>query len=160
MQPSISGRAKRLRIFVIVLMVALVAFIAAAWVGPTDKVHIEMHGHAPGVGSKSFATVVILLLELALFELTRMLSLVTSGEYFSVRVIARFRGFALWLLILALIGLIAPMVQLHSNGGFEFHFITINLGELLVFGVTLLLFLLARLLERAGEIEQENREIV
>jgi hypothetical protein len=94
-----------------------------------------------------------------MFELTRMLSLIASGEYYSVRVVRHFRNFSLWLLILALAGFLAHMVQPSREGGVHIA-IGIDFTNLLMVGVTLLLFLLARLLERAGEIEQENQEIV
>lgn len=130
-----------------------------AWVKPAG-LHLELRTHTSGVDPRIAATVVTALLDLALFDLAKMLGLVGSGEFFSVAVIRHFRGFALWLLMLAVIGLLAPMIQFSGDGGVAIHFITVNLGQLVIFSVTLLLFLLARLLERAGEIEQENREIV
>ena len=152
-------QAKRLRIFVIVLMVAIAAVIALTWLGPTAGVHVEMRGHTAGVDPRIAATVQTLLLEIALFELAQMLTLLGSGEFFSVGVIRHFRRFALWLLLLALIGLFAPMLQLPNNQHMATA-IAIDFREIVSVGITLLLFLLARLLERAGEIEQENREIV
>lgn len=156
----ISQSARRLRIFVFVLMAGLAAAIALQWLGPAARVRVEMHAQTPGLDPRIAGSITIALLELALFELTRMLGVVVSGEYFSYRAVAHFRGFAGWLLFLAVLGLVAPMLNVNRDGGVDVHFIVINLGTLMIFGVTLVLFLLARLLERAGEIEQENREIV
>jgi hypothetical protein len=88
-----------------------------------------------------------------------MLSLIASGEYYSVRVVRHFRGFAFWLLILAVMAFVASMVRPSQGTGVNIE-IGINFTDLMAVGLTLLLFLIARLLERAGEIEQENREIV
>ena len=156
---EITVRAKRLRAFVILLMIALAGIVALSWLRPAT-IQLEMHVHANGMDPRVALTIVTLLLELALLELARMLNLVTRGECFSVQAIGHFRGFAFWLLLLGLIGLVAPMFELRSNGHLSVHFIRINLGALLIFLMTLVLFLIARLLKLAGEIEQENSEIV
>jgi hypothetical protein len=156
---GISRSAKRLRVFVIVLMASMTGITLLAWAKPVG-LHLELRTHSNAVDPRIAGTIATALIDLALFELTRMLGLVAAEQFFSIKVIQHFRGFAFWLLILAVIGLLAPLVQLRGDGGIAIHFITINLSQLVIFGVTLLLFLLARLLERAGEIEQENQEIV
>jgi hypothetical protein len=155
---KISRRAKRLRAFVIALMVVLPVADALLWLRPAWA-HVELHGHATAIEPTIAVTGATLVLEIALFELARMLTLVASGEYFSVRVIQHFRSFAGWLLFLALLGFFGSMIRHSVSGGIGIE-IGINFDYLLAVGLTLLLFLLARLLERAGEIEQENREIV
>lgn len=156
--PTIAKGAKRLRAFVITLMVLMPAALAAAWLRPRG-LHVEYRGHSTVVDPIIAAGGATLLLEIALFELVRMLSLIGAGEYYSIRVIRHFRGFAFWLLVLALLSFFAHMLQ-PSPGHAPRIAIGIDFRELLSVGLTLLLFLLSRLLERAGEIEQENREIV
>jgi hypothetical protein len=105
----------------------------------------------------------VLLLLVALFRLTQMLRLIQMGEMFSVEVIGRFRSFAFWLLLLALYGLVAPTLLALAEGaatGTHRLAFVLDFRQLLTLGITVLLFLLARLLERAREIEAEMREIV
>jgi hypothetical protein len=94
---------------------------------------------------------------------THAARLIQLGELFSVEVVRRFRGFAFWLLLMALFGFFAPIVFALAQGApSELHPVAflLDLREALTLGITLLLFLLARLLERAREIEAEMREIV
>ena len=108
------------------------------------------------------ADVVVLLLTVALYQLSRMLGAVAAGDHFSLRVSGAFRSFALWLLILALFSIAAPILAaLFSgpNSGHRYE-LKFELHDLLTIGVTLILFLVARLLERARGIEEEMREIV
>ena len=155
---TIARRAKRLRIFVIALMILMPSALAAIWLRPRG-LHIEYRGHPTVIDPIIAACGVTLFLEVALFELARMLSLIAAGEYYSIRVVRHFRSFALWLLVLALLSFFAHMLQPSADRAVKIA-IGIDFRELLTVGLTLLLFLLSRLLERAGEIEQENREIV
>jgi hypothetical protein len=157
-EANMSKRAEHLRAFVVGLMVLMPVVAALIWLRPAG-VHVEVHEHAMAMDPAIAATVATIFLEVALFELVRMLSLIAAGEYYSVRVVRHFRSFAFWLLILALIGFAASLVQPSRSSGVTIA-IGINLTDLLAVGLTLLLFLIARLLEHAGEIEQENREIV
>jgi len=108
------------------------------------------------------ADVVVLLLTVALYQLSRMLGGIAAGDLFSARVIGAFRAFALWLLVLAIFSIAAPIAASLLSGAnagdrYELRF---ELHDLLTIGVTLILFLVARLLERARGIEDEMREIV
>jgi hypothetical protein len=108
------------------------------------------------------ADVVVLLLTVSLYQLNRMLGALAAGDHFSARVIGSFRAFALWLLILALFSIAAPTVLAllsgpNPAGHYELKF---QLHDLLTLGITLILFLVARLLERARAIDEEMREIV
>ena len=101
------------------------------------------------------------LLLVALLRLTQTLGLLGSGEMFSVVVVRRFRGFAFWLMLSAIAGflgpLLPPLIGDHGEGPVR---LLLDSRQLLVFGITLLLFLLARLLERARELEDESRKII
>ena len=69
----------------------------------------------------------------------------------------------MWLLVMALFELIAPIVAglAGATPSYQHKFrIGIDLRDLLTVGITLLLFLLARLLERARRLDEEVREFV
>ena len=108
------------------------------------------------------ADCVILLLMVALWQLAEMLRAIAAGDYFSMPAIRRFRRFAFWLLLVALTGFAGPIAAalLGSDAAPQALELRIDLRQFLMVLVTLFLFLLARLLERAREFEQESREIV
>lgn len=115
-----------------------------------------------GAAPMWMADVVVLLLTVALYQLNRMLVALAAGDLFSARAIGAFRAFALWLLLLALFSIAAPMaVSLLAGPNAADHYeLRFQLHDLLTLGITLILFLVARLLERARAIEEEMREIV
>ncbi|MEO5973137.1 MAG: hypothetical protein ABIP91_07230, partial [Sphingomicrobium sp.] len=93
----------------------------------------------------------IALLLVALAQLTRMLGLIAAGELFTARVIGAFRRFALWLMLMALFGFVAPLAAAIAQAsaaapGPGPHRIALafDLRDLLTFAITLVLFLLAR----------------
>ena len=161
---AISPFANRLRIFVIALMVGMGTLMALGLWGLTaGPVHVELREHASGIDPRVTAAMSILLLEIALFELTRMLRLIAAGDRYSMRVVHHFRAFASWLLFLAFLRLIGPLVAIAIEGapaGSNRIIFPLSLNDLITFSIALLLFLLALLMERAREIEQENSEIV
>ena len=128
-------------------------------VGGTE---IEIRSHsAEVVGQPIIADGTMLLLLVALFRLAQMLGAIAAGELFSIPMTRRFRSFAFWLLLLALFGLFAPLVAEVIGGRRDGPMLfALDLRQLVLLGITLLLFLLARLIERAREIEAEMREIV
>ena len=161
---AISRSAARLRWTVFAAMAEMVLLYAAARLGiQLGRAHVEYREDAPGLMfTRLIGDVTLLLLLVALYQLTRMLGRVAGGELFSAAVVSRFRSFAFWLLLMALFSLVAPpLAQLmqHSAGGPRLELI-IDFREVLTLGVTLVLFLLARLLERARAIDEENREFV
>ena len=166
MDRDITRTAARLRWGLIVAMVVMGLLYLAArlelGLGPA-RVEFRDDGLTPAAG-RMVADGTMLLLLVALVRLAQMLRLVESGELFSAAVIRHFRGFAFWLLLMALYGFLAPIVFTVAAGPREgsphrMAFI-LDLREVLTLGITLLLFLLAKLLERAREIEAEMREIV
>jgi hypothetical protein len=108
------------------------------------------------------ADVTILLLCIALYQLSRMLGAIAEGDLFSSRVVGAFRAFAFWLLIIALVWVAAPIVAVLLTGPDDSQRLafTLQLRDMLTIGVALILFLVARLLERARTIDEEMREIV
>ena len=165
MRSSISRSAARLRWLVFVAMTVLAAvYLVARLHLQVSGVHIEylIHGMDSRVG-EIVGDISMALLLISLFVLTQMLRRIAHGELFSAGVVRSFRIFALWLLLLALFQLIAPaalhFAEIAPSGRHELR-LAIDMRNILTVGITLLLFLLARLLERARQIEDEMREIV
>lgn len=101
-----------------------------------------------------------LLLLAALWQLASMLRQVELGERFSLKVTGRFRRFALLLFLAAAVTLVAPLAGLivpPASGRVEMAFSFRDVWTMLVTGV---LFLVARLLDEAQQIETEMSEIV
>jgi TRAP-type C4-dicarboxylate transport system permease small subunit len=157
--------ASRLRVAVFAAMLLMVlAYVAARLNLSYSHTHIEyrMHGIDTPV-ARLIGDVSLALLLVALFRLSQMLGRISSGDLFSAAVIRRFRGFALWLLLMALFGLLAPIgIALLGNhhGPPRSIPMVLDFRELLTVGITLLLFLLASLLERARRLDEEMREFV
>ena len=159
--PAIRRGAARLRVAVIAAMVLLASAILLAWIGgPLGIARVEMREHSGAFDPKLTGTGSILLIEIALFRLTQMLGGIAAGELFSGRVIRHFRGFAFWLFIVAAAGVAVPLIGSLAGSGPHRLALVVDLTKILAVGVTLLLFLLARLLERAGQLDEEMREIV
>lgn len=158
---QIARSAARLQIAVMVVMAVILGLVGLVWFGTGDgPVRVEVHDKGVWNDPRWSATLVFLLVELALFQLVRMLAAVRDGELFSARVVGHFRQFALWLMVLAIVGVAGPLVGSAMNGDRDNLALVLDLRHLITLGVTLLLFLLARLLERARQIEEENREFV
>ncbi|MEO6580358.1 MAG: DUF2975 domain-containing protein [Sphingomicrobium sp.] len=165
MATTIEQTARRLRIAVVMVMTLMVVAYASARLnlgfGPA---HVEVHSLDLNSGAAHFiAIAAIILLLAALVRLTQMLGLIAGGALFSQAVVGRFRAFAFWLLLSALWTLFGPSVArlLFPQGGPGHHLrMVLDFREIIMVGITLLLFLLARLLEKAREIETEMREIV
>lgn len=162
---AICRSAARLRLGVLATLVVMVSLYGIARLGfQLGAVRLDYHVKGPDLSSTRFIGDIALgLLVIALFRLSQMLDQIASGELFSAAVIARFRGFAFWLLVMALFELAAPTVA-HllslSRAGNHRIDIAVDFREILTVGVTLVLFLLARLLERARGLDEENREFV
>lgn len=162
---GIAKSAARLRVAVFLMMaIMLLAYLAARLNFQLGRAHVEYRVHGPNttatrlIGDASTA-----MLAIALFRLTQMLGRIAAGELFSVRVIQTFRAFAFWLLLGALLKIVAPILLPLAGplmGGAHEIRIAIDFQEVLTLGVALLLFLLASLLERARRLEDEMREFV
>lgn len=158
--------ALRLRLAVIVAMILLAATLALAWAGPVlGLAKVEIQNKSGLIDSLVAGSAAMLLIEIALFRLVQMLSAIGEGDLFSSRVIRHFRGFAFWLLLVAIAGVAMPLIAALSGsypltGGAHRLALVISLTDVLAVGITLLLFLLARLLERARQLDEDMREIV
>jgi hypothetical protein len=162
---AIARSAARLRIAVFIIMAAIACTYIAGRFGLTaGAIRFETKSSVEhGVVGQLVSDGLVVLLGIALWQLARMLGAIAAGDLFSIRVVRGFRSFAFWLLLLALVGMIAPLLLelLRAQTGQVHRFaFQLELRDLLGLGVTLILFLVARLLERARQIEDEMREIV
>lgn len=161
---AIARSASRLRWIVIAAMAIMTAlYIAGRFGMQVGPARIEYRTHGPDLPlARILADVLLALLLVALFRLTQMLGRIGNGELFSAAVIGHFRSFAFWLLVMALVGLFGPAIVSLADAPpapkqLEF---AIKYDSIITVGVTLVLFLLARLLERARRLEEEMREFV
>ena len=161
---AIERTARRLRFAVLAAMVVMGALYVAGRFGlQVGGARVEYRTHGPDLPvTRLFADVTVALLLLSLFRLTQMLDRIASGELFSAEAVGHFRSFAFWLLVTAAISFVSPVAgALIGVASDPRHVeLTINFRDVLTVGVTLLLFLLARLLERARQLDEEMREIV
>jgi len=165
---SIGGTARtaaRLRIGILFIFGLILALYVIGRLGlhlGRAGVLFRTHPGAPP-GVAYLGDGIMLLLAIAIYWLSAALKSVAQGALFTRRTVRQFRQFALWLLIMALYSFAAPLF-FGSVGrwlGIPHRvLVAIDVRDLLLIGITALLFLLSRLLERAGEIEQENRGIV
>lgn len=160
---TIMRSAARLRVAVLGTILAMVGLYGAARFGlQIGPAHVEYRVHGPdGSFGRLIGDATLALLAVALFRLSQMLGRIAAGETFSLAVVSRFRSFALWLLVSALFGLFAPFVLsiISPSGGHRFALI-LDFQKILTVGVTLVLFLLARLLERARRLDEEMQQFV
>lgn len=162
---SISRTAARLRWAVFGLLVVMVLLYLAARFDLSlghMRVAYQTHGQHPAP-IPLLGDIGLALLMIAIFRLTQMLRAIAAGDYFSLLVTRRFRGFAFWLLLMALAGLFGPLLTELWRFSADWHqalALRLDFREVLTVGITLLLFLLARLLERARALDEEMREIV
>ena len=162
---SIGKTANRLRWAVWIFWACvIVAYVAGrfgfSWQG---AVEVQAHSSAAESGSPMIvADISIIILSVALYHLGKMLGAIGEGDLFSVRVVKSFRSFAFWLLLLAIAWVVAPIAAALWAGPDESHRLAfkLQLRDILTIGIALILFLVARLLERARTIDEERREIV
>jgi len=165
MDSDIAKAAKRLRWGVWIFWLCVVVAYAAGRFGLTVRGAVEVQARSSEVDAGTpmiVADISVLLLSVALYQLSRMLGAIGEGDLFSARVVGAFRAFAFWLLLVALVWVVAPIVAVLLAGPDESHRLAfkLQLRDLLTIGVAFILFLVARLLERARTIDEEMREIV
>lgn len=159
---SIARAARRLR-WITLGAVGLLALAALAgiWmllVGPiTGMVTVAVD--AGGLSGLPAAVILLLctgLFATALLQLAAMLRIVEQGGTFAAA--GRFRAFAFYLFLAVLSGiLLPPLVHLAISGAFVF---SLDSGEALMLFVTGLLFFVARLLEEAQRVADDNAQII
>jgi hypothetical protein len=155
--------AARLRMATFATMAVMsLLYVAARFGLQLGQAHVEYRLHQPDIlVARFFSDAMLILLLVALFRLTQMLARIAAGELFTAEVIGRFRSFALWLLVTALVGLAAPLIAgLIAPAGGHRLMLALDFEKIVTVGVTLVLFLLARLLERARRLDEEMREFV
>lgn len=154
--------ASRLRWAVIAALALMGSLYLAARLGlRIAGARVEYGPHALPGETGVIADLGMAMLFIAFIRLTQMLGAIARGQLFSPTVIRLFRGFAFWLLLMAATGLIGPILTeaLTRKSGDPVRLI-IDFRQILTAGVTLLLFLIARLLERARAIDEEVQEFV
>jgi hypothetical protein len=162
---NIRSYARRLRLGVIagsalVLLLIIYARLGLRLAG--GHVFVQSRtGEIAGPLQPSDGTLV--LLGIAIFWLCEALRRIAAGGLFAPAVVRDFRRFALWLLIMALYSFAVPMMMALPGMTARGHhriFFALDIRDLLLIGITALLFLVARMLERARAIEHEMSEIV
>ena len=164
-QSRIRRLAGRLRLLVWLMIVGTAAVYLAARIGTEigQTRLVTLGASDPAVASPLWVQdMCIALVLVALWQLADMLRLVGRGDHFAPAAIRRFRGFALFLFIASAVMFLAPLViALASNHpGPEQLRLPVKLRELLTMLVTGALFLVARLLEEARQIDSDLKEIV
>lgn len=162
---DIGRTAKRLRWALWVFWACIIAAYFAGRLGLTMgvEVRLEAHSSASEAGTPMIvADITILLLSIAFYHLSKMLGAVAGGDLFSAGAVGAFRAFAFWLLLVAMLWVVAPIATVLLAGPSDAHRLEfrLQLRDVLTIGVALILFLVARLLERARAIDEEMREIV
>lgn len=163
-QNRFSKSASRLRIAVVLMLLIIVAvWLVSAFhlpLGPGIKVtsYAEEAGSPYAVWASSLS---LGLFGLALLRLSAMLKRIAGGDRFSPSVTRPFRDFAMLLLLSSLAALLAPAALAAlapaKDGVRHLHF---ELRDAIFGLASLLLFLVARMLEDAARIEAELEEIV
>ena len=100
---DIGSTATRLRWAVWIFWACVLLAYAVGRFGLTFGV-VRVQTHSAAGAAPSFlalADVSILLLSVALYQLTKMLGAIAQGDLFSARVVKAFRSFAFWLLLVA-----------------------------------------------------------
>jgi hypothetical protein len=161
---DIGKTATRLRWAVWIFWACILLAYAVGRFGLTFGV-VEVQAHSVAGDAPAFmvlADISFLLLSVALYQLTKMLGAIAEGDLFSARVVKAFRSFAFWLLLVALVWIVAPVAAVLLAGPGDAHRMEFRLQmrDVLTVGIALILFLVARLLERARTVDEELREIV
>jgi hypothetical protein len=171
---ALALRARRLRFVTsaaILLVLAIMSFaVYASVAGMTDPTLPV--SFALGVTNSYFrwAGLAVVLLTgapfaYALWRLTRMMRCAERGEIFSSAAAAHLRAFALWVFVAAVASILLPVVLNISLGllqGFPAERLRVDFdgSDLFILLVSGLLFFVARLIEAAQAIADDNRRIV
>lgn len=162
---DIGKTARRLRWAVWIFWGCIIAAYVAGRFGLSLRGAVEVQARSSATESGMpwiVPDITILIVSVAFYQLSRMLGAIAQGDLFSARVVGAFRSFAFWLLLVALVWVVAPIVAALMIGPGESHRLEfkLHLRDILTIGLALILFLVARLLERARAIDEEMREIV
>ena len=165
---NIQTSATRLRIAVIGLLIVVVGAWFAGTIGVEFGRQVRVTTHyrdSAGIYAPMLSGAVVGLFAAALWRLAAMLKQVAAGDLFSSAVTRPFRDFALFMLLSSLAALLLPAAMMllapppHVAGVREVAFRVELRGAIFVLA-SLVLFLVARLLEEAARIDAELDEIV
>jgi hypothetical protein len=165
LSPSIRPAARRLRLVTLVSIVLVeLVVLLALWAVLFGRRASLTALHIEDGGLTAWPTAIGLLLiglfvGLALFRLARMLGRIEAGELFPA---GDLRGFALYLFASVLVSILVPMVGPLLDAGPAPHRLALNLSltEALMLLISGLLFFVARLLDAARAIADDNSQIV
>ena len=162
---DIGKTARRLRWALWIFWACIILAYVAGRLGLSLRGAVEVQAHSSAAESGTpmiVADITILFLSVALYQLSRMLGAIGEGDLFSARVVGAFRSFAFWLLVMAVVWVVVPIGAVFLTGPNDAHRLEfrLQLRDVLTIGIALILFLVARLLERARTIDEEMREII
>ena len=162
-QAVIARAARWTRWIVVLLMGATIALqLGAHFVGLP---HLQLHPAGRSVTGGAIALLHGLLMILALVELWLMLRHVEQGELFSAKVTLRLRRFALFTVLAVLsAALLSPLLVLlfpdcAPDGPCVRRF-PIDLRAFWTLVIALIFFLVARILDEARRLEEENKQFI
>jgi hypothetical protein len=156
------ARWLRLAIPAVIGLLAALYLLARFGIG-LSGVTVVSRSAAGGTAPVWLGDVTLLLLVASMWPLQRMLRKIEAGDAFSVAMVRDFRAFAAWLLALSLFRTVAPglFAVLAAPAVDDVRVaLTVDVRDLLLLMFTLILFLVARLLERARLAEEAMAEIV
>lgn len=162
-QRLIAGAARWTRWFVIAVLVVSVAFqLAAQFPGVS---HVRVHPAGSGPFGPWLGALHLVLMVLALIQLIQLLRRLEAGDLFSAAVTRKLRAFALFaLLAVAVGGVLAPllawlMTPCASDAPCARR-LPIDMRALWTVITSFVFFLVARLLDEARRIDEDNRQII
>ena len=162
-QRMISRAARWTRWFVIIVLAVTIGFQLAALVPETS--HVRLHWSGSGLSGKVLGVLHFLFMVLALIQLLLLLRLLERGELFSAGVTRRLRAFALFALLAVIVGgVVAPLISHFTNscqpGAPCLRRFPIDTRSLWTLITSFIFFLVARLLDEARRIDEDNRQII
>lgn len=158
--------ARRLRIGAVVALILLIPLCSYAMVAGLAGLSQPAMPASPSSAAELLAAAITgIPLAIALWHLIQMLSRIEGGELFTSATIAHLGGFALFVLISALISILASpiiaLVRLAIDGSDPSQIMmTFDGGDFFALLVSILLFFVVRLLKEAQRIADEHRQFV
>ena len=164
-QKSIAASARRVRWFVIAVVVVIVsAFLIARFgldLGP--QLTVVRPTHASDLAGSLISDLAVVLFLVSLVQLIRLLGRLSSGEMFAPSVTGAFRAFAFWLLLSAIVAIVGPpvagAVSAAMGRGHAIE-VPIRMRDIMFLVAGMVMFLVARMFDEAARIEAELEEIV
>ena len=144
----------------LLLVGAFTAYRLGLDLGPS----VEVRGKSGGPDHAAWgADLAALLFAIALVQLIRLLGRLGMGEMFAPSVTGAVRSFAFWLMLSAIVAIVAaPVIGMAGALGGSAHRIEIRLDlrDVMFVIAALVLFLLARMLDEAARLDRELKEFV